>query len=390
MIPSTEGEPAGLPDAAVLAAAVARMDRVGRGDGGTVDDGDGDGDDCTSDDGGTSDDDQNQDVNQGVDAAQAGGIGEDDDLDDVRFDQDGGRGPMHQVVSDEDLDRMMDLDGGANAGAGLQHAFDIEDGDPADGGPGHGRPPAGCCGRVARRCCPCLPPCYGIGNATVLLPWLYERTGRYGVIGPHWLGLVASSSLLFAASYYYIGRAILVGPFSAAFSVAMTAQCTVTLFMVAFSDPGIVTSMGPHQGGVGRGGGRGGGGKDAGRPTDGRDLSDWRYCDLCGLYQPPKAAHCPDCNVCVDGYDHHCPWMGTCIGKTNMKAFVAFNLSWLGYLIWAVAWLNFLAPMLAVSGKGGDALDHVSSAATVGGTGRNSTAAMDVDGSGDGDRWLLI
>ena len=141
MIPSTEGEPAGLPDAAVLAAAVARMDRVGRGDGGTVDDGDGDGDgdDCTSDDGGTSDDDQNQDVNQGVDAAQAGGIGEDDDLDEVRFDQDGGRGPMHQVVSDEDLDRMMDLDGGANAGAGLQHAFDIEDGDPADGGPGHGR-----------------------------------------------------------------------------------------------------------------------------------------------------------------------------------------------------------------------------------------------------------
>ena len=83
MIPSTEGEPAGLPDAAVLAAAVARMDRVGRGDGGTVDDGDGDGDDCTSDDGGTSDDDQNQDVNQGVDAAQAGGIGEDDDLDDA-------------------------------------------------------------------------------------------------------------------------------------------------------------------------------------------------------------------------------------------------------------------------------------------------------------------
>ena len=259
MIPSTEGEPAGLPDAAVLAAAVARMDRVGRGDGGTVDDDDGDGDDCTSDDGGTSDDDQNQDVNQGVDAAQAGGIGEDDDLDDVRFDQDGGRGPMHQVVSDEDLDRMMDLDGGANAGAGLQHAFDIEDGDPADGGPGHGRPPAGCCGRVARRCCPCLPPCYGIGNATVLLPWLYERTGRYGVIGPHWLGLVASSSLLFAASYYYIGRAILVGPFSAAFSVAMTAQCTVTLFMVAFSDPGIVTSMGPHQGGVGSGGGEWGG-----------------------------------------------------------------------------------------------------------------------------------
>ena len=89
---------------------------------------------------------------------------EDDDLDDVRFDQDGGRGPMHQVVSDEDLDRMMDLDGGANAGAGLQHAFDIEDGDPADGGPGHGRPPAGF---ACSACCWPLPHAWAFASFSV-------------------------------------------------------------------------------------------------------------------------------------------------------------------------------------------------------------------------------
>ena len=53
------------------------------------------------------------------------------------------------------------------------------------------------------------------------------------------------------------------------------------------------------------------------------------------MYQPPGAMHCPDCNVCVEGYDHHCPWMGICIGKRNYKKFMTFNITWLTYLIYA-------------------------------------------------------
>lgn len=63
-------------------------------------------------------------------------------------------------------------------------------------------------------------------------------------------------------------------------------------------------------------------------------------------YQPPDGQHCPDCNVCIEGYDHHCVWMGTCIGKKNYRQFIRFNLSWLLYLIFAISWVYVLGPAM--------------------------------------------
>ena len=68
------------------------------------------------------------------------------------------------------------------------------------------------------------------------------------------------------------------------------------------------------------------------------------YTVVESVFQPPDGAHCPDCNVCVAGYDHHCVWMGTCIGKKNFKQFVRFNLSWIGYLLYAVLWITVVGP----------------------------------------------
>lgn len=51
---------------------------------------------------------------------------------------------------------------------------------------------------------------------------------------------------------------------------------------------------------------------------------DLRYCTVCNIEQPLRAKHCRSCNKCVSTYDHHCPWLGNCIGERNRKYFYLF------------------------------------------------------------------
>ncbi|CAD8067635.1 unnamed protein product [Paramecium sonneborni] len=70
-----------------------------------------------------------------------------------------------------------------------------------------------------------------------------------------------------------------------------------------------------------------------------------RFCSTCNIKRPPKASHCRECNHCVDGFDHHCYWVGTCIGIRNWRYFVyfliaAFSAPLLAFFVGIVLFIN--------------------------------------------------
>lgn len=47
-----------------------------------------------------------------------------------------------------------------------------------------------------------------------------------------------------------------------------------------------------------------------------------RFCHKCDAFKPPRAHHCRQCKRCVLRMDHHCPWIGNCVGNHNQAHFM--------------------------------------------------------------------
>ncbi|KAL7720132.1 Palmitoyltransferase [Entamoeba marina] len=70
-----------------------------------------------------------------------------------------------------------------------------------------------------------------------------------------------------------------------------------------------------------------------------------RYCGICKQFRPPRSYHCKKCGVCILKRDHHCPWIGQCVGYFNHKYFIQFlfyaTISLFVGVIWHAFGLGF-------------------------------------------------
>jgi DHHC palmitoyltransferase len=97
------------------------------------------------------------------------------------------------------------------------------------------------------------------------------------------------------------------------------AALQISYITCGFQDPGIIT------------------------PSFEINLGEREYCSKCGAMK--GGVHCNICDVCVEGLDHHCGFIGKCVGKKNLMSFYALLVSFfLGVIIivLTLAWSTFL------------------------------------------------
>jgi hypothetical protein len=69
------------------------------------------------------------------------------------------------------------------------------------------------------------------------------------------------------------------------------------------------------------------GATDADHSEDEEDIVlfiEYKYCTICHIEQPLRTKHCKNCDHCVATHDHHCPWIGNCVGERNRFWFFWF------------------------------------------------------------------
>lgn len=255
----------------------------------------------------------------------------DDDDDDEELERLLPPKPDYNSNGDEDLDELLGIEMNtmSNSESSKPKIASLKEIRPITH---NGPPPKTCCVRT-------------YGNTIILNTTIYNNM-RYGLIGPHYLGVFSTVCLLSFGTYYFTKKAFDdVGIRSGLIGCVFTTMAFYNLLRTVCTDPGIIKRDNQILRRIKNDEGEAGE-KEYETVMIGQE-EGWRYCGSCSVYQPPKAAHCPDCNVCVDGYDHHCPWMGTCIGKKNMSSFVCFNLTWLAFLMYSCIWVLALGPVVA-------------------------------------------
>lgn len=151
--------------------------------------------------------------------------------------------------------------------------------------------------------------------------------------------IVITSALFFGFDCPYLAEHV--SPTIPAVGAVLFLLVMSNLFRTSFSDPGIIPRATKaeaqdieRQMEAQNGGANGGANGSAYRPPPRtkevmvKNISiKLKYCFTCKIFRPPRASHCSICDNCVERFDHHCPWVGNCVGKRNYRYFYFFLLT---------------------------------------------------------------
>ncbi|NDE17226.1 hypothetical protein EBZ80_20075 [bacterium] len=188
----------------------------------------------------------------------------------------------------------------------------------------------------------CLPPKVNFvaqkrGKTVILCESAHNNDTKLLSIGPHWSYAIITLVTIVGVSAGFVAYFLKehVNSELVTVSIAGSASTVLSFLLLFFRDAGTVVgymvTKAPSQGKM------------------------WSYCDRCATFRPQRTIHCSDCQVCIENYDHHCPWTGKCVGKTNIAffhMFVTLLLATLAYnvtLCIVVAARRLTHPHLSIS-----------------------------------------
>ncbi|XP_067281619.1 palmitoyltransferase ZDHHC18-B [Pseudorasbora parva] len=135
----------------------------------------------------------------------------------------------------------------------------------------------------------------------------------------------------------------------------------ISLFQTSFTDPGILPRATPEEAAdIEKQIDNPTGSSSSYRPPPrtkeviiNQQVVKLKYCFTCKIFRPPRTSHCSLCDNCVERFDHHCPWVGNCVGKRNYRFFYTFvvSLSFLTAFIFGCVTTH-----LALRSQGGNGL----------------------------------
>ena len=142
------------------------------------------------------------------------------------------------------------------------------------------------------------------------------------IIGPQWFMYVILSIIVFGViiTFLYLFWEVYSGTFKVIGIVLLS------VFQLAYTYTFIINPGYPKN--------------DIGRRC-GEPREEYKFCPDCKFFVKlsNKVNHCFDCGICVEGYDHHCPWTSKCIGRRNLISFYLFMgsiMSIFAYFIYAL------------------------------------------------------